>query len=249
MKCSPRAFRGTSRRTRSRPRCRNGGSAATCSDLTESNPTRVGLPYPVEALPRAERARDPARYEPAPLGLPARGPRSRGLRVRGAAVDPARVAHHRQLQRIVLVPVQAALRPGDAVLIPEPSYPLYDYLVRLEGAVPIGYRLAFDGVWSIDFASIEQALADARARGAPRARSSSSARTIRPAASSNATSCAAARSRRARTAVDRPTRCSRLPRSRPIRPGVEPPRSTRRGRPPRASSAWAGCRSRAACRT
>ena len=36
--------------------------------------------------------------------------------------------------------------------------------------MPIGYRLAFDGVWSIDFASIEQALADARARGArPRA--------------------------------------------------------------------------------
>jgi aspartate/methionine/tyrosine aminotransferase len=36
--------------------------------------------------------------------------------------------------------------------------------------VPIGYRLAFDGVWSVDFASIEQALADARARGArPRA--------------------------------------------------------------------------------
>ena len=57
--------------------------------------------------------------------------------------------------------------PGDAVLVPEPSYPLYDYLVRLEGAVPVAYRLTFDGVWSIDFASIEQALGEAR--GARRA--------------------------------------------------------------------------------
>ena len=38
-------------------------------DLTESNPTRVGLPYPVDALRAAMARADPARYEPAPLGL------------------------------------------------------------------------------------------------------------------------------------------------------------------------------------
>jgi aspartate/methionine/tyrosine aminotransferase len=60
--------------------------------------------------------------------------------------------------------------PGDAVLVPEPSYPLFDYLARLEGVVPIGYRLAFDGVWHIDFSSVEEALRLARGRGArPRA--------------------------------------------------------------------------------
>src|SRR4029453_11017826 len=56
--------------------------------------------------------------------------------------------------------------PGDAVLVPEPSYPLFDYLVRLEGAVPIAYRLTLGGAASIDFARIERALSGARGRGA-----------------------------------------------------------------------------------
>ena len=58
--------------------------------------------------------------------------------------------------------------PGDAVLVPEPSYPLFDYLARLDGVVPVAYRLAFDGGWRIDFASVEPALA--RRAGAARGR-------------------------------------------------------------------------------
>ena len=53
--------------------------------------------------------------------------------------------------------------PGDAVLVPEPSYPLFDYLVRLEGLVPEPYRLAYDGAWHLDVATVDRAL-DACAR-------------------------------------------------------------------------------------
>src|SRR4029077_12653905 len=88
----------------------------------------------------------------------------------GAAVDPARFVITASSSDSCALLFKVVGDPGDAVLIPDPSYPLHDYLVRLEGAVPIGYRLTFDGVWSVDFASVEQALADARARGArPRA--------------------------------------------------------------------------------
>src|SRR5206468_12877179 len=60
--------------------------------------------------------------------------------------------------------------PGDAVLVPEPSYPLFDYLARLEGIAPYGYRLAFDGEWHLDLASVEDALRRAAVDGArPRA--------------------------------------------------------------------------------
>lgn len=60
--------------------------------------------------------------------------------------------------------------PGDAVLVPEPSYPLFEYLARLEGVVTSGYRLAFDGEWHIDFASLDEAARAAeRAGHAPRA--------------------------------------------------------------------------------
>src|SRR6185503_13975270 len=135
-------------------------------DLTESNPTRVGLPYPVEALGAALGRADPARYEPAALGLPAaRAAVAAAYAAAGTPVDPARVAITASSSESCSFLFKLLCDPGDAVLIPEPSYPLHDYLVRLEGAVPIGYRLAFDGVWAIDFASIEQALADAHARG------------------------------------------------------------------------------------
>lgn len=140
-------------------------------DLTESNPTRVGLPYPVEALAAALGLADPARYEPAALGLPAaRAAVAAAYAAAGTPVDPERVAITASSSESCSFLFKLLCDPGDAVLIPEPSYPLHDYLVRLEGAVPIGYRLAFDGAWSIDFASIEEALREAHARGArPRA--------------------------------------------------------------------------------
>jgi hypothetical protein len=45
--------------------------------------------------------------------------------------------------------------PGQTVLVPEPSYPLFDYLARLEGIEPRPYRLHFDGRWHIDFHSFD----------------------------------------------------------------------------------------------
>jgi hypothetical protein len=48
--------------------------------------------------------------------------------------------------------------PGTGVLVPQPSYPLFDLLTRLEGVVPQPYQLDYHGVWSIDRASLERAL-------------------------------------------------------------------------------------------
>ena len=84
----------------------------------------------------------------------------------GAAVNPARIVLTASSSESCSFLFKLLCDPGDAVLVPEPSYPLFDYLVRLEGAVPVAYRLTFDGVWSIDFASIEQALGEAQGRGA-----------------------------------------------------------------------------------
>ena len=141
-------------------------------DLTESNPTRVGLPYPTEALRAAIARADPARLRAGAAGA-AGGARGGGggICARPAPrVDPARVALTASSSESCSFLFKLLCDPGDAVLIPEPSYPLYDYLVRLEGAVPIAYRLTFDGAWRLDFASIERALAQARGRGArPRA--------------------------------------------------------------------------------
>ena len=54
--------------------------------------------------------------------------------------------------------------PGEAVLVPQPSYPLFELLCRLEGVVARPYRLEYHGAWSIDRDSLERALtADVRA--------------------------------------------------------------------------------------
>jgi aspartate/methionine/tyrosine aminotransferase len=131
-------------------------------DLTETNPTRVGLAYPAGAL-AAALARAPfATYEPAPFGLPAgRAAVAADYARAGVSVDPSRVVLTASSSESYGFLFKLCCDPGDAVLVPEPSYPLFEYLTRLEGAVPIGYRLAFDGVWHVDFASLTEALAAA----------------------------------------------------------------------------------------
>jgi len=48
--------------------------------------------------------------------------------------------------------------PGDAVLVPAPSYPLFEHLAELEGVQALPYRLAYDGAWHVDIASLKRAV-------------------------------------------------------------------------------------------
>jgi alanine-synthesizing transaminase len=135
-------------------------------DLTESNPTRVGLPYPAEALRAALAGADATEYAPAPLGLPsARAAIAAEYARAGEVIDPEHVVLTASSSESYGFVFKLCCDPGDAVLVPEPSYPLFEYLARLDGVVPVSYRLAFDGVWHIDFASVADALASAHARG------------------------------------------------------------------------------------
>lgn len=135
-------------------------------DLTDSNPTVVGLPYPTRALAAALARAPLADYRPAPLGLPsARAAVAADYARAGVAVDPDRIVLTASSSESYGFLFKLCCDPGDVVLVPEPSYPLFEYLARLEGVVPLGYRLAFDGVWHIDFASIGETLATARRAG------------------------------------------------------------------------------------
>ena len=232
MTCSRRGFPGTSPENALAARVQERRQRGDLLDLTESNPTRVGLPYPADALRAALGRADPARYEPAALGLPAaRAAVAAAYAAAGAAVDPARVAITASSSESCSFLFKLLCDPGDAVLIPEPSYPLHDYLVRLEGAVPIGYRLAFDGVWSIDFASVERGAgrrAGARraaARDRRRQPEQSDGRLPRDATRLARLAAIAA----ARRPVDRRRRgVRRLRRSSAIRAASRRPRSSRR---------------------
>jgi alanine-synthesizing transaminase len=135
-------------------------------DLTETNPTTVGLPYPAAAIAAALGREDVAVYRPAPRGSTAarrliaetetdagRGP-----------LDPERLVLTASSSESYAFLLKLLCDPGDAILVPEPSYPLFDYLGRLEGVTPLPYRLADDsggGDWHLDMASVDAALATA----------------------------------------------------------------------------------------
>ena len=125
-------------------------------DLTVSNPTAANLPYPAAAIARAFAEPAMASYEPSPRGLAsARAAVAADFARRGAAVEPDRIFLTASSSESYALLFKLLGDPGQAVLVPEPSYPLFDYLARLEGLVPRPYRLAFDGRWHIDFRSLD----------------------------------------------------------------------------------------------
>jgi len=125
-------------------------------DLTLSNPTQAGLPYPAEAIAHALADPGAAVYHPSPRGLlPARTAVAADYARRGATVDADNILLTASSSESYALLFKLLGNPGQSVLVPEPSYPLFDYLACLEGLVPRPYRLAFDGRWHIDFGSLD----------------------------------------------------------------------------------------------
>ena len=127
-------------------------------DLTESNPTRAGFDYPPDLLAPLGHARG-LQYAPSPLGIAdAR---------RAVAADYARQGVSVPLERIVLtastsdgysILFKLLADGGDEVLVPRPSYPLFDHLTRLDLVTTRFYDLDAHGGWAIDFDSLERAI-------------------------------------------------------------------------------------------
>lgn len=119
-------------------------------DLTESNPTRAALPYPADLL--GPLASDAAlAYAPQPFGLES---------ARAAVVaDYARRGVATRLERVCLAAstseayswlFKLLCDPGDRVLVPRPSYPLFEHLTALECVEASPYELDAHGHWGID---------------------------------------------------------------------------------------------------
>jgi alanine-synthesizing transaminase len=127
-------------------------------DLTETNPTAVGLAYPADAL---HALADPAalRYAPDPLGLvAARECVSADYQRRGVALPARRIVLTSSTSEAYAFLFKLLCNPGDAVLVPQPSYPLFELLTHMEGVTPQPYSLEFDGMWQIDRESVLAAI-------------------------------------------------------------------------------------------
>jgi len=128
-------------------------------DLTESNPTRVGLRYPEEAIAEALRAAAGPAYDPAPRGLEEARAAVAAWHAsrRGLVVDPDRIVLTASTSEAYSYLFKLLADPGDAILVPRPSYPLFDYLAALDGLRVEGYVLHDDGDrGTIDFEALER---------------------------------------------------------------------------------------------
>ena len=138
-------------------------------DLTESNPTRAGLSYPAEAIAAALADPAIAIYEPSPRGLKeAREAVAAYCAGRGRTAPPDDIVLTASTSEAYAMLFKLLGDPGDAVLVPRPSYPLFDYLAALEGLRVVTYSLACDDRWSIDCESLERSI-DACGTAPPRA--------------------------------------------------------------------------------
>jgi len=139
---------GTNRLTRFREEKRRAGVAVL--DLTESNPTRAGLEYPREIV---DALADPRAllYDPQPEGvLEARGAVCRYYAEAGCAVSPERVLLTASTSEAYAFLFKLLADPGDEVLVPRPSYPLFEFLATMESLRVVQYPLVYHGGWSID---------------------------------------------------------------------------------------------------
>jgi hypothetical protein len=119
-------------------------------DLTISNPTACGIAYPrglLDALARPEGLR----YDPDPKGLPAaREAVAAEYRRHGAAVEAERVVLTASTSEAYAFLLKLLCEPGDRVLAPAPSYPLFEHLTRVEGVACEAYHLEAEGGWRLD---------------------------------------------------------------------------------------------------
>jgi len=142
-------------------------SGARVLDLTISNPTRVGLHFDDPRILQSLASLQAMDYDPQPKGL---------LSARGAVADYYKTAHgihDFDPERIILTTstsegysfvFRLLCNPGDELLVPKPSYPLFEFLADLQDVKLLSYPLIYDHGWQMDFPSLQKVVTQ-RTRG------------------------------------------------------------------------------------
>ncbi len=134
-------------------------AGASLLDLTITNPTEALPDYPHAAIARANGAISDFTYQPSALGmLQARSAVAGWYAGQAMLLDPRRIALTASTSEAYSTLFKLLCDPGDEVLIPNPSYPLFEYLAKAEAVATVPYRLAYDGAWFLDLDSVKRAI-------------------------------------------------------------------------------------------
>jgi alanine-synthesizing transaminase len=142
-------------------------SGAQVLDLTISNPTCAGLRYDNQTILKSLSSPQALDYDPQPKGL---------LSARAAVAAYYQSQHgirEFDCERLILTTstsegysfvFRLLCNAGDELLVPKPSYPLFEFLADLQDVKLAPYPLIYDHGWQMDFPSLEK-LATKRTRG------------------------------------------------------------------------------------
>ena len=130
-------------------------------DLTISNPTRAELHYDEEAIMQALIQPEALQYDPQAKGmLSARQTVSNYYRQQHEEfdIDPESLVLTTSTSEGYSYVFRLLCNPEDEILVPTPSYPLFEFLAELQDVKLVPYPLLYDHGWQIDFPSLYKAV-------------------------------------------------------------------------------------------
>jgi aspartate/methionine/tyrosine aminotransferase len=127
-------------------------------DLTISNPTRTQIQYNEPAILDALRNPKALDYDPQPKGLRSAREAVTAYYSGDLSVDPESLVLTTSTSEGYSFIFRLLCNPGDEILVPKPSYPLFDFLAELQDVNLVPYSLIYDHGWQIDFHSLENAI-------------------------------------------------------------------------------------------
>lgn len=120
-------------------------------DLTISNPTELGIEYPEKDILGAVANPQALHYQPEPKGLlSAREAICQYYREKDLPVDPSTILLTAGTSEAYSLIFKLLCNVGESILVPKPSYPLFDYLAQVNDVKLRDYRLFYDGGWQLD---------------------------------------------------------------------------------------------------
>jgi alanine-synthesizing transaminase len=131
-------------------------------DLTLSNPSRAGFSYDAQAILSALSQPDAMDYDPQAKGL--RSARQavcayyREQRAAAREIDPELLILTTSTSEGYSYVFRLLCNPGDEILVPKPSYPLFEFLADLQDVKLVPYLLLYDHGWQIDLPSLQMAM-------------------------------------------------------------------------------------------
>ena len=128
------------------------------ADLTASNPTQCGFVYDAHLLEALMDARA-LNYDPQPLGLlHAREAVCGYYADHGVEISPQRVVLTTSTSEAYSFLFKTLCDPGSEIVVPQPGYPLFDFLAVLDDVRIKGVPLVYDHGWQIEPEGLRRAL-------------------------------------------------------------------------------------------